>query len=115
MFKILLCFFFISQISADIESRNGRGQIPEAPNSNCTILEKEFGINRRDIRLPHEYDCTRFYECDDVILVEKHCADRYRTRYDPFYKICDWNAKTKCINYVEYRDILRQIGANQSG
>lgn len=91
---------------------NGRGQIPEGPNQNCSALEQQFGISRFAIRLPHAYDCTRFYECDDNVLIEKNCADRYRTRYDAFQKRCDWNEKTKCLNYQEFLVISGMNEAN---
>lgn len=100
-------------VASDIAARNGRGQIPDPPNSDCAVLEEQFGIKREDIRLPHEYDCTRFYECDDRTLIEKHCADRYQTRYDPFQKLCDWNSKTKCLNYAEYLEIVGRIAADE--
>lgn len=86
--------------------RNGRGQYPIAPVKNCTILQKELDVDWRNIRLPHEYDCTRFYECDDQKLIVKACADRYRTRYDPFTRRCEWNTKCKCIIYWEYLEII---------
>lgn len=108
-FLVFLGFLLLTAAvdeDVDIDSRNGRGQIPEGPNTNCMELEKQFGLARKLIRLPHEYDCTRFYECADKELVEKTCSDRYRTRYDPFQKRCDWNSKTKCLNYMEYLAIV---------
>lgn len=86
--------------------RNGRLQHPTEPNHNCTILAKELKCPWREIRLPHAYDCTRFYECDDKVLVTKQCADPKRTRYDPFHKICEWNHIIKCINYGDYHDLM---------
>jgi hypothetical protein len=105
------------EILGDTLFDNGRGQIPEGPDRNCSILEKQFGVSWKTIRLPHEYDCTRFYECDDQVLIEKACADRYRTRYDPFQKLCEWNSIIKCINYVEYLEILGKspAGGNSGG
>lgn len=89
-----------------LESRNGRLQNQKEPNHNCTILEAQLKCPRSEIRLPHAFDCTRFYECDDKVLIEKQCADRKRTRYDPFHKICEWNHIVKCINYGDYNDIM---------
>lgn len=89
-----------------VESRNGRDRIPYGPVTNCTVLEKEYGTWRK-IRLPHAFDCTRFYECDDTVLLEKVCADRYRTRYDPAQKRCEWNDLVPCINYKTYIDSLK--------
>lgn len=109
----------------EAEPRNGRDQIPHGPNTNCTVLEKDWG-SWRDIRLPHvnsanltflmvfrnmfhfqAYDCTRFYECDDTVLIEKACADRYRTRYDPVQKRCEWNNLVACQNFNEYVESLK--------
>jgi hypothetical protein len=87
-------------------NRNGRNQHPNEPNRNCTILEFELNLPWKEIRLPHVYDCTRFYECEEKILVEKQCSDRKRTRYDPFHKICEWNHIVKCINYGDYNELL---------
>ncbi|CAG9802765.1 unnamed protein product [Chironomus riparius] len=88
---------------------NGRGQIPTLPSYNCTQWEKWLNKTWREISLPHAYDCTRFYECDDIKIIEKTCADRYRTRYDPFTKRCEWNYKTKCMTFYDYSKCFEAI------
>lgn len=81
---------------------SGQQGPPTLPSYNCTYWEKVLNLPWREIRLPHTYDCTRFYECNDRVIIEKICAQRDQTRYDPFKKVCNWNYAVKCITYYDY-------------
>ena len=98
-------------------SGNGRNMghpgPPVLPSYNCTQWEKWLNTTWREISLPHAYDCTRFYECNDIVIIEKACADRYRTRFDPFTKKCDWNYKTKCFTFYDYSQIFEPLVGKQ--
>lgn len=87
-----------------------RSGIQTSPNPNCTILEQEYKISWQDIRLPHAYDCTKFYECDGPKLITKQCPDIFNTRYDPFHKVCEFNRITECINYGFYSELFNGHG-----
>lgn len=101
-------------LAAFSAANNGRDQIPTLPSYNCTDWESWLGESWRIIRLPHAYDCTRFYECDDRKIIEKACADRYRTRFDPFTKKCEWNYKTKCNTFYDFSKICELVNGKQA-
>lgn len=106
--QIISIITFAAMLTAQVNC-NGRDQQqgpPVLPSYNCTYWEKQLNVTWREIRLPHAYDCTRFYECDGGKIVEKICAARDQTRYDPFQKVCNWNYIIKCILFHEYIQIV---------
>lgn len=114
--KFLVGITFLGLFGACL-SDNGRDSgargPPSLPSYNCTQWEKWLKIPWRDIKLPHAYDCTRFYECDDIVIIEKACAARATTRYDPFLKRCEWNYQTKCITFYDYSKIYEPLIGKQ--
>lgn len=108
--SILITFVFCFTASQlpDINKPSSifRSEIQSSPNSNCTVLEKEYKTTWKNIRLPHSDDCTKFYECDGPILIEKQCPAPESTRYDPFHKVCEFNKIVPCITYGYYSEIF---------
>lgn len=58
------------------------------------------------IQIPHESDCTRFYECQHGGLFKKKCD--VRQVYNPFDKMCEWDYKFECIRFEDYSRIMEQ-------
>lgn len=79
-------------------------EIAEKPVVNCAALAKEQNKNWRIVTIPHETDCTKFYQCTGTGsgLAEQRCADIYRTRYDPYQGVCEWNSRIDCITYGQW-------------
>lgn len=76
------------------------------PVVDCQELSKLQKRPWQFVVFPHEYDCSRFYECADeknvTAIVELTCADRVRTRFDPYRYRCEWNHRVPCITYYEW-------------
>ncbi|KAL7029412.1 hypothetical protein ACKWTF_006235 [Chironomus riparius] len=108
--SVLLMFHVIADNGRD----SGPRGTPTLPSFNCTVWEKWLNTTWREISLPHAYDCTKFYECNDIVIIEKTCADRYRTRYDPFSKRCDWNYKTKCFTFYDFSKVYESLVGKQN-
>jgi Chitin binding Peritrophin-A domain len=111
-----VCILFLVLISAQLILGNGQGfgqGPPSLPSYNCADWEKWLKIPWRNISLPHAYDCTRFYECDDRKIIEKACADRYRTRYNYITRRCEWNWCTKCVTFYDFSMAIFAIEGKQ--
>lgn len=80
----------------------GQGGKPLPPKVDCLSLAKTLNVPWQGITLPHELDCSRFYQCSDVGIVEKFCADRVNTRFDPKNNWCEWHIKVDCITFYPW-------------
>lgn len=84
---------------------------PYPPKIDCLELSNFLNVPWQGITLPHELDCTKFYQCSDVGLVEMACADRTNTRFDPKYSWCEWNYNIECITFHPWQNSNSTIKA----
>lgn len=79
----------------------------------CRDWRTWMNLTTRDnIRIPHESDCTRFYECQHGGLFKKKCD--VRQIYDPFRKVCEWDYKTNCTIFEDYSKEMEKIVGRQA-
>ncbi|KAJ9600290.1 hypothetical protein L9F63_009415, partial [Diploptera punctata] len=62
-------------------------------NANCAIDQQQQCQNS-DI-LPHPKNCTKFYMCDNGVLVEKECPASLH--FNSVSKVCDWEENANCV------------------
>ena len=58
------------------------------------------------IVLPHESDCSRWYECHYGIFSEHQCSKG--SRFDPFGKGCVSKNNIDCIKFLDYSEMMEK-------
>lgn len=84
----------------------------ENETSNETDTCPSFGEDpERDVLLPHESDCSKFYKCSHGQKHEVSCADDLY--FNPSKKVCDWPENVNCTN--KNKDDSKGNKNNESG
>jgi len=101
----VLCALLVVNVASCDNGRDSGGRSPVPPKIVCNEYAKAWNVTWQQVVIPHEKDCTKFYQCFDNKtneLVAKQCADRVRTRYDPYSRICEWNHKIDCVTWPQW-------------
>lgn len=111
LIAVLICYVVLAvasqlpDINAGYLKNLNKQYVTRSPSKNCTVLEKQYGIPKKDLRLPHDSDCTKFYECNGPRLIVKRCPNSDILQYDPFHKTCDFKKFIPCITYGFYSEL----------
>lgn len=83
---------------------------PGLKSRNCDDWVEWMESNSHEIIVfPHEFDCTRWYQCQYGIFTENHCPKG--SRFDPFAKGCYKINNVECINFMDYsRKMEKRVG-----
>lgn len=75
----------------------------QKPQVDCEEMKEQTGRKYREIYVPHEKNCNRFYQCTDHGLVELGCNKGLV--FFPFINGCVVQTPDNCITHSKWKNL----------